>query len=63
MFYVLYPCVAYLLILRRRLEDSIKTNLKEIGLEGMDWFYLAQDSDQWLPVLNAFSPLERPLDS
>jgi hypothetical protein len=54
MFYVLYPFVTYLLTLPHRLEDNIETNLKEIELEGVDWFHLAQDSEQWLPVLNAF---------
>jgi hypothetical protein len=31
---------------RRRWEDSIKTNLIEIGLEGVDWMHLAKDMDQ-----------------
>jgi len=29
--------------LRRRSEDNIKTNLKEIGWEVVDWIDLAQD--------------------
>jgi hypothetical protein len=32
--------------LRRRWEDNIKVNLKEIGREGVDWIHLAQDRDQ-----------------
>jgi len=31
---------------RRRWEDNIKMNLREIGLEGVEWIHLAQDRDQ-----------------
>jgi len=31
---------------RRRWEDNIKMNLKEIGWEGAYWIHLAQDRDQ-----------------
>jgi hypothetical protein len=31
---------------RRRWVDNIKIDLREIGLGGMDWIDLAQDSDQ-----------------
>jgi hypothetical protein len=31
---------------RRRLDDNIKMNLREIGWGSMDWFDLAQDRDQ-----------------
>jgi hypothetical protein len=30
---------------RRRWEDNIKTNLKEIGIEGIDLINLAEDRD------------------
>jgi hypothetical protein len=30
---------------RRRLEDNIRMDLKEIGLEGEDWIHLAQDTE------------------
>jgi hypothetical protein len=30
---------------RRRWEDNIKTDLQEVGREGMDWIELAQDRD------------------
>jgi len=37
---------------RRRWEDNIKTDLQEVGCEGMDWIELAQDRDRWLaPVI------------
>jgi hypothetical protein len=32
---------------KRRWVDNIKTNLREIGWDGMDWIDLAQDRDQW----------------
>jgi hypothetical protein len=30
---------------RRRWEGNIKIDLREIGYDGMDWIYLAQDKD------------------
>jgi hypothetical protein len=30
---------------RRRWESRIKVGLTEVGLEGVDWFHLAQDRD------------------
>jgi hypothetical protein len=30
---------------RRRWEDNIRMNLREIGWEGVDWTHLAQDMD------------------
>jgi hypothetical protein len=32
---------------RRGWEDIIKTDLKEIGRDGVDWTDLAQDRDKW----------------
>jgi hypothetical protein len=32
---------------RRRWMDSIKTDLRELGWDGMDWIDLAQDRYQW----------------
>jgi hypothetical protein len=37
---------------RRRWEDNIRMDLREIGWGGMDWIYLAQDRDQWRDLLN-----------
>jgi hypothetical protein len=31
---------------RRRWEDNIKTNLREVWWRGMDWINLAEDRDQ-----------------
>jgi hypothetical protein len=38
---------------RRRWEDNIKMDLKEVGWEGVDWIHMAQDRDRWLAVVNA----------
>jgi hypothetical protein len=35
---------------RRRWEDGIRLDLREIGLEGVDWIRLAQDRDRWAVV-------------
>jgi hypothetical protein len=35
-----------------RWEDNIKMDVKEIGGEGMDLIYLAQDRDKWWAVVN-----------
>jgi hypothetical protein len=32
---------------RNRWEHNIKTYLRKIGLEGVDWIHVAQDRDQW----------------
>jgi hypothetical protein len=39
-------------ITRRRWEDNIKMDLREIGWGGMDWIALVQDKDQWRVVVN-----------
>jgi hypothetical protein len=37
---------------RRREEDNIKMDFREIGWDGMDWIDLAQDRDHWRAVVN-----------
>jgi hypothetical protein len=37
---------------RCRWVDNIKMDLREIGWDGMDWIYLAQDMVQWRALLN-----------
>jgi hypothetical protein len=44
----------------RRWEDSIKVNIREIGLEGMNWIYLAQDRDDWRALVNTVMNLRFP---
>jgi hypothetical protein len=38
---------------RRRWEDGIRMDLREIGLGGVDWIPLSQDRDQWWAVVSA----------
>jgi len=38
---------------RRRWEDNIKMDLKELGCGDMDWIKLAQDRDRWRTRVNA----------
>jgi hypothetical protein len=37
---------------RRRCEDNIKTDLREIGIDGANWIHLAQDRVQWRACVN-----------
>jgi hypothetical protein len=37
----------------RRWEDGIRTDLREIGLEGVVWIRLSQDRDRWRAVVSA----------
>jgi hypothetical protein len=38
---------------RRRWEDGIRMDLREICLGGVDWIRLSQDRDQWRAVVSA----------
>jgi hypothetical protein len=38
---------------RRRWEDGIRMDLREIGLVGVDWIRLSQDMDRWWAVVSA----------
>jgi hypothetical protein len=31
--------------------DNIKMDLKEIGLDGVDWINMVQDRNQWRPLV------------
>jgi hypothetical protein len=37
---------------RRRWEDNVKMDLREIGFGYVDWINLAQDRDRWRAVVN-----------
>ena len=37
---------------RRRWEDNIKMDLREVGCGCMDWIELAQDRDRWRALVN-----------
>jgi hypothetical protein len=45
---------------RRRWEDNIKMDLREVGWGGMDWINLAQDRDRWRALVNAVTNLRVP---
>jgi hypothetical protein len=38
---------------RRKWEDGIRMDLREIGLGGVDWIRLAQDRGRWRAVVSA----------
>jgi hypothetical protein len=37
---------------RRRWEDGIRMDLRELGLGGVDWIRLAQDRGRWWAVVS-----------
>jgi hypothetical protein len=45
---------------RRRWEDNIRMDLRDIGWGGMDWIDLAQDRDQWRALVNTVMNLRVP---
>jgi len=45
---------------RRRWKDNIKTDLQEVGYEGMNWIDLAQDMDRWRALVKAVMNLRVP---
>jgi hypothetical protein len=45
---------------RRRLEDNIKLDLREIGIDGANWIRLAQDRVQWREFVNMVMNLRVP---
>jgi hypothetical protein len=42
---------------RRRWEDGIRMDLREIGLEDVDWNRLAEDRVRWRAVVSAVKRL------
>jgi hypothetical protein len=45
---------------RRRWEDNIKMDLREVGCGSMDWFELVQNRDRWRALVNAVMNLQVP---
>jgi hypothetical protein len=45
---------------RRRWEDNIKMDLREIGFDGMSWIRLTQDRVQWGAFVSIVMILQVP---
>jgi hypothetical protein len=45
---------------RRRWEDNIRMDLREIGFVDVDWIHLAQDRDTWWALVNTVMNLRVP---
>jgi hypothetical protein len=45
---------------RRRWEDNIKMDHKEIGFGDVDWIQWAQDRDKWWALVNTVMNLRVP---
>jgi hypothetical protein len=45
---------------RRRWEDNISMDLREVGFGDVDWIDLAQDRDRWRALLNTVMNLRVP---
>jgi hypothetical protein len=45
---------------RRRWEDNVKMDLREIGFWDVDWIHWAQDSYRWRALVNTVMNLRVP---
>jgi ribosome biogenesis protein Nip4 len=45
---------------RRRWENNIKKDLKEVGCGDRDWIQLAENKDRWRALVNAVMNLRVP---
>jgi hypothetical protein len=45
---------------RRRWEDNIKMDLREIGFGDVDWIHWDQDRDRWRALVNTVMNLRFP---
>jgi hypothetical protein len=45
---------------RRRWEEIIKLDLRELGIDGANWIHLAQDRAQWRDFVNTMMNLRVP---
>jgi hypothetical protein len=45
---------------RRRWEDNIKMDLREVWFVDVDWIHWAQDRDRWRAVVNTVMNLRVP---
>ena len=46
--------------LRRRWEDNMKMDLREVGCDPREWIDLAEDRDQWRAYVRAVMNLRVP---
>jgi hypothetical protein len=46
--------------LGHRWKGNIRMDLREIGWEGVDWMYLAQDGDKWRNLVNTVMDIRVP---
>jgi hypothetical protein len=45
---------------RRRWDDNIRMDSREIWCERVDWMHLAQDRDQWRDLVNTVMNVQVP---
>jgi hypothetical protein len=45
---------------RRKWDDNIRMDLREIGREVLDWMHVTQDRDQWGAFVNTVMNLRVP---
>jgi hypothetical protein len=45
---------------RRRWEDNVKIDLREMGIDGTNWIWLAQDRVQWRAFVSTVISLRVP---
>jgi hypothetical protein len=45
---------------KRRWEDNMNMDLREIGIDGANWIQLAQDRDQWWACVKTVMNLQVP---
>jgi hypothetical protein len=45
---------------RRRWEDNIRVDVREMGWKSVDWIHLTQDRDQWRSLVNTVMNVSVP---
>jgi hypothetical protein len=45
---------------RRRWENNIKADIREVGCGGMDWIELAKDRESWRVIVNVIMNVRVP---
>jgi hypothetical protein len=49
--------------LKRRWQDNIRMDLREVGREGVDWMHLVHGTDQWRALVNVIMNLRVPYNA